>query len=849
MYLVPSPNRFHPLILFLAVWAIAAAGEPQTGHRSPADPVPIGQGLRVRFDALGAWRLETDRGPLMVQCGLRLWTRAGFIRQADARPAAPAFVGPAGHTFQGVLRAGAATVRYWQTATPVPDGLLVQYAISAPDLGPTEEIAAGFDLPVDTFRGAICTLVAPPAATGGPAASEGRTREDRRVTLPDAQSPEPRLIESEIPGIILRRNGQALGLFRCSTGKIIVQDGRPWQTPFFQVMLYATRGVGDPEGWRSITFLLLSGHSLPGGGDARAGGADRLSPPRSGTPGPLLGAVVPGRVRVPCYEFHEAEAHFWAAYDNPFRDGEVRLWAEVTAPSGRQTRVPGFFTRDYERTGDGEAERLSPTGPASWRLRIAPTEPGIHSYVVKVASPAGTCESKTASFEALPAATRGFLHTPQRQTRYLEDARGQPVFLVGHNACWPSAKAPSSSLERAFEQMARHGMNSTRLWLCTWGIHIEGSKPDEYRLDDAWRLDQALATARDRGLYVQLCLDNFTDLTALEKAADNPYLARNGGACQRPDQFFTSPKAAEQYRRRLAYLVARYAPFASLLAWELCNEADCATENRRDPALLAWTRGAAAFLKEADPYHHPVTISLSPRSAWDELWRIPGIDIVESHIYLHRPTQVRDSDELDEAALLLKEIDAGVDSGKPFLVAEFGFLGTSDFNPLNEADKTGVHLHNALWTSALGGCAGTAMLWWWDSYLGAHDLGYHFAAVDKFFQGEALPAAGWTTVRDRGTGPVRVVGMKSGAAALLWIQQRENTWYHRLVERRAPAILPGAGIELGQLGDGRYRIEWWDTYSGELATHTTQTTRDGTLLLRVPPGHPDIACKVRRISD
>jgi len=806
------------------------AGEAQPGARSPADPIPIGQGLRVRFDAMGAWRLESDRGPLMVQCGLRLWTRAGYVRQADARPAAPPAVGPAGHTFQGVLRVGTATVRYWQTATPVPDGLLVQYAIAAPDLAPTEEIAAGFDLPVDTFRGAACSLVARRSAAAGTPAPEGQppSAADRRVTLPEAQSPEPRLVEAEIPGVIFRRDGQAFGFFRRSTGKIIVQDGRPWQTPFFQVLLYATRGAGDPEGWRSITFLL----SL-----------------RGEEPKPVVGAIVPGRERVPCHEFHEAEAHFWCAFDNPFRDAEVRLWAEVTAPSGRQSRVSGFFTRDFERALDGDTERVSPVGHSRWRLRIAPTEPGIHSYIVKVASPAGTCESKPSSFEALPSTSRGFLRAPKRQARYLEDARGQPIFLIGHDYCWPPAKVSSLTLERAFDQMARRGMNATRLWLCTWGLHIEGKRPDEYRLEDAWRLDQALAAARERGLYVQLCLDNFTDLTAAEKAAENPYLARNGGPCQRPDQFFTSPKAREQHRRRLSYLVARFAPFASLLAWELCNEADCATENRRDPALLAWTRESASFLKENDPYRHVVTISLGPRSAWDEMWQTPGIDMVQSHVYMHRPVQAPEPDELDEAALILKEKDAHAGLGKPFLVAEFGFLGTSDFNPLNEADKTGVHLHNALWASALGGCAGTAMLWWWDSYLQTHDLGYHFAAVEKFFRGETLPAADWTTIRDRGTGAVRVLGLKSGSAALLWIQHRENTWYRRLVERHAPAILPAAGVELGQLDEGRYRIEWWDTYSGEQVTHTIQATRDGTLVLRIPPGHPDIACKVRRLSE
>jgi hypothetical protein len=141
------------------------------------------------------------------------------------------------------------------------------------------------------------------------------------------------------------------------------------------------------------------------------------------------------------------------------------------------------------------------------------------------------------------------------------------------------------------------------------------------------------------------------------------------------------------------------------------------------------------------------------------------------------------------------------------------------------------------------------MSWWWDSYLATHDLGYHYAALARFLRGQPLPGAEWSLVRSSPDPAVRVLGLKSRSAALLWVQHPDNRWYRRLVEQRGPAPLKRVSINLGGLDRGRYRVEWWDTYAGQPTTHTTLNTRDGQVILRVPPGHPDIACKVRREAD
>lgn len=797
------------LALAAALLTLLPQAESLAG--AAAGTVVLDATYRAQVDERGVWRLESDRGTLLADCGLRVWAKGSYQSQANARPSEPPAEGAAGRAFHGRIRIGSRGLDYWQSLTPLPSGLMVQYAIAAGELADAEEVAVCFELPLPTFAGA--TFAIDPA---------------KPATAPAEKGAQPRLIEQEANTLVVERDGLTLSWQRRPTGRIIVQDARHWENPWLEVLLYAKRAVSDPPGWRSVSFLLTLG-----------------KPPA----GPVIAAVIPGNGAVPCHEIHEAQVQFWAPYENPYDPAQIEVWAEPMAPSGPRPPALGFLARDYVRSQEQGIERLTPVGLGRWRVRIAPTEPGAHIYVVNVKTPGGTATSRPCSFTASPSATLGFLRPPKTQPLYLERANGEPCFLIGHNCAWLPANEGTFAADAAFAKMAAASINATRFWLCSWGLHVEGERPDDYRLDDAWRLDHLLRTARERGIYVQLCLDNFQDLAAKQNPASNPYLAQNGGPCQSPAQFFSNSNAHEQYQRRLRYLAARYAPYSSLLAWELFNELSYATDQPRDPAALAWVKAAGAHLKKLDPYGHPVTVGLGLRSAWDDLWRSPEIDLAEAHTYIPRPTEIADPEGLDAAALVLGEKDALGGFGKPLLVSEFGFLGTREFNPLNEADKTGVHLHAALWASALGGCAGTAMSWWWDSYLAQHDLYYHYAALAAFLRGTALPGPQWTAIRSKPKADLFVVGYGSRDAALLWIRRRGNDWYSRVVERRAAVPIGGGTVEVPRLADGRYRVEWWDTYNGQLITHATAVASGGILVLRPPERQPDVACKVLRLGN
>lgn len=60
----------------------------------------------------------------------------------------------------------------------------------------------------------------------------------------------------------------------------------------------------------------------------------------------------------------------------------------------------------------------------------------------------------------------------------------------------------------------------------------------------------------------------------------------------------------------------------------------------------------------------------------------------------------------------------------------------------------GINLHNGLWASACSGNAGTAMIWWWDSYVHPKNLYFQFEPLKKFLEGVPWTAHSWETIKE-----------------------------------------------------------------------------------------------------
>ncbi len=90
---------------------------------------------------------------------------------------------------------------------------------------------------------------------------------------------------------------------------------------------------------------------------------------------------------------------------------------------------------------------------------------------------------------------------------------------------------------------------------------------------------------------------------------------------------------------------------------------------------------------------------------------------------------------------------------------------------------------------------------------------------------------------------VLVCGMRSDPVSILWIQNRESTWYNHA--RKAVTPVDGFRLAVG-LPDGVYEVEWWETWKGSPLRSQRIETRDGQLGLELPGLKTDAALKIRR---
>jgi hypothetical protein len=92
--------------------------------------------------------------------------------------------------------------------------------------------------------------------------------------------------------------------------------------------------------------------------------------------------------------------------------------------------------------------------------------------------------------------------------------------------------------------------------------------------------------------------------------------------------------------------------------------------------------------------------------------------------------------------------------------------------------------------------------------------------------------------------PLRVFGLQNDTEAMLWLQNSEHTWYRMSMEMPLQTISP-VFVEVHGLRDGRYQVEWWNTYQANSVETAEAASSNGILQLKTPEITRDIACKIR----
>jgi hypothetical protein len=92
---------------------------------------------------------------------------------------------------------------------------------------------------------------------------------------------------------------------------------------------------------------------------------------------------------------------------------------------------------------------------------------------------------------------------------------------------------------------------------------------------------------------------------------------------------------------------------------------------------------------------------------------------------------------------------------------------------------------------------------------------------------------------------VRVIGLKNDTMSLLWIQNRDHTWWN-VVNNIPIEPVEKVEIELCDFKDGGYIVEYWDTYTGVVVKIEETVAVNGEIHLTIEDLEKDVALKIYR---
>jgi hypothetical protein len=432
---------------------------------------------------------------------------------------------------------------------------------------------------------------------------------------------------------------------------------------------------------------------------------------------------------------------------NPFDTRDICLRGVMTDPQGTRREVCGFADRDHRLDpvpGDPKAiERAIPTGPLVFRARVSACVAGRHDLKLWYESRGGRrVELEPISFEAVPGVHPGHVRLGKNGTSFATED-GNPFYPIGSNLCWPNmmghfAGQKLDDLRQMIERLAGHGGTAFRLWANTpWAHAIDHTgkeeetllKFGEINLAGCAKLDAIITWAEGYHLRTMFCIDSACNW-ASNNLSRSPYSKANGGPCESTADYFNLPEARAMTREKMKYVAARWGYSPAIWCWEFWNEIDgCGLQFVSPHQQLAWHQEMGRVLRQADPYRHLITTSTGHPLNFPAMWRIPEIEITQTHHYGYKDSVTHISDVL--AGYHRDNTDL---YRKPHIASELGVCFASD---QSDWETDGSTLHNVLWSSAiLPKTCGPGFLWFWDGYIHKHDLYPHYRGIANFLKEE-----------------------------------------------------------------------------------------------------------------
>lgn len=512
--------------------------------------------------------------------------------------------------------------------------------------------------------------------------------------------------------------------------------------------------------------------------------------------GPL--AVSPDKTTVSQYEPIFIDIGTSAVYSsNPFNPDDIKVDLRITCPDAAQLTVPCFYLSGQ-------------SGDSMWQGRFAPKQTGQYSYYVQVYIGGSLNQtSSTFYFTSTSSSEDGFVKPNAGSYYNFRFDSGKRFRGIGENV---TCSLPGYSFEQMFDGLESYGCNFARVW-------IAGPYDDElewsdlglgvYNQQTATDIDNAIMSAKNHGIYVMLCFDNFYNISTQDEARwyDNPYNDDNGGMCATVSDFFTNSSTKAQYKKKLRYIVARWGYSSNIAMWEFWNEVNAAHafEGVSEAAITNWHNEMSTYLKGIDPFDHLVTSSISCTQI-SGLWSVSDLDFSQAHDYDNQT-------ELDDIYSRIVSYENSY--SKPHVVGEFSYVSTE---PRVENPATmEKELHMGLWRGMFSPTPILPLTWWWDYHkFEGHD--YHLQHAATFYK-EMMTNNDDVITNLSVTAPATVekMGVKAGKDRFVWVRNKQAY------------TISNVSISMSSVTNDVYTIQYYNTWTGSYYGSQNVTVSNGTL--------------------
>lgn len=533
-------------------------------------------------------------------------------------------------------------------------------------------------------------------------------------------------------------------------------------------------------------------------------------------------------VPVKRYEKLELRIDLKATFSNPNDPDDIDLWAEFTAPSGRQWKIWGFYNPS--------------TWASLWMVRFTPDEVGTWRVVVKVRDREGAAESKPREIPVTGSNHHGFL-TLAGNKRYLQYTDGTPFYGVGlwYNDGYELFNRGLIT-EAGLDTLKAHGANFISFFHSP--LETMGTGLGRYDENRSGRLDEIFEWCEKRGIHISWNIWFHSYISEAvwgggnARYRNNPY--RHVATAE---NFFTSEEAFKYATRLHRYMVARWGYSRALFLWFIIDEIN-GTEGWLKGGVEGaekWCRRVHDWFKANDPWRRLTT---GTRSGGIKEWWPGGyqiFDVAAREIYelqghpLPPPGKPNPVSENPTRFSYLNYAQQTQDLWKgffkPAIIGECGWDHTWD-----EPAMPGYRemYHNALWAGLSNGLSMTPFWWAYSPYLNNNVVSpsmMHFARFVSDIDFARLDPTPVALTLTNGDG---------------WAMRTPQFTFGWAVN---PLFgIAGESITVPGLPDGEYDVLFYRTWRGLYLEPVRATSTAGALTVQVPVLKP-VATRAQNIGN